>query len=111
SGGLLLATAQASTRPGPIRPGPIHVTVTSPGLRGAEITLHSTPDPSGGGRLAGQQQQLPRSPATPPPSSLPPAADASFTGGVFSGFGSDSGRARRFRRRCWTETPRRIGCR
>jgi hypothetical protein len=83
--GLMLAIAQASTRP-----GPIHVTVTSPGLRGAEITLHSSRHPSGGGRGAGQRQ-LPRTPATPAPGSLAPTADASFSGGVFSGFGSDFG--------------------
>jgi len=76
--GLMLAIVQASTRR-----GPIHVTVTSPGLRGAEITL-------GDGHGA-RQIQLPRSPAAPPPSSAPPTADASFTGGVFSGFGSDFG--------------------
>ena len=35
--------------------------------------------------------QLSRSPATPPPSSAMPTADASFTGGVFPGFGSDFG--------------------
>ena len=45
--GLMLAIVQAADHP-----GPIHVTVTSPGLRGAEITL-------GGNR----QIQLPRSPA------------------------------------------------
>ncbi len=39
--GLMLAIAQASTRP-----GPIDVTVTSPGLRGAEITLHSSAHPT-----------------------------------------------------------------
>jgi beta-galactosidase len=83
--GLMLAIAQASTRP-----GPIHVTVTSPGLRGAEITLHSSRHPSGGDRGAAQRQ-LPRTPATPPPSSLAPTADASFSGGVFSGFDSDFG--------------------
>jgi beta-galactosidase len=34
---------------------------------------------------------LSRGPATAPPNSLPPTADASFTGGVFSGFDSDFG--------------------
>lgn len=84
--GLLLAIAQASTQP-----GPIHVTVASPGLRGAEITLRSTRDPNGDDHGAAREQQLPRSPATPPPSSLPPTADASFSGGVFGPFGSDFG--------------------
>ncbi|HKO27866.1 MAG TPA: discoidin domain-containing protein, partial [Solirubrobacteraceae bacterium] len=59
------------------------VTVTSPGLRGAEIAL--------GDRHGARQVQLARSPDAPAPSSLPPTADASFTGGVFSGFGSDFG--------------------
>jgi beta-galactosidase len=76
--GLMLAIVQAADHP-----GPIHVTVTSPGLRGAEITL--------GDRRGVRQIRLQRSPAAPPPSSAPPAADASFTGGVFSGFGSDFG--------------------
>jgi beta-galactosidase len=73
----MLAIVQASTRR-----GPIHVTVTSPGLRGAEITL---------GTRGAQQNQLPRTPPAPAPTSAPPTADASFTGGVFSGFGSDFG--------------------
>ena len=83
--GLMLAIVQASTHPGPIR-----VSVTSPGLRGAEITLNSSRRPDASGPAA-RQQQLPRSPAAPAPSSMPPTADASFTGGVFSGFGSDFG--------------------
>jgi beta-galactosidase len=83
--GLMLAIVQASTRP-----GPIHVLVTAPGVRAAEITLRSTRQAAGGGPAA-RSVQLPRSPATPPPSSQPPAADASFTGGVFSGYGSDFG--------------------
>ncbi len=74
--GLMLAIVQASDRR-----GPIHVSVTSPGLKGAEITLN-------GGRGG---RQLPRSPAAPAPASAAPTADASFTGGVFSGFGSDFG--------------------
>jgi beta-galactosidase len=74
--GLMLAIVQASDRR-----GPIHVSVTSPGLKGAEITLN--------GR--GAERQLPRSQAAPAPASAAPTADASFTGGVFSGFGSDFG--------------------
>jgi beta-galactosidase len=57
------------------------VAVTSAGLKGAEITLN-------GGAA---ERQLPRSPAAPAPASAAPTADASFTGGVFSGFGSDFG--------------------
>jgi len=83
--GLMLAIVQAGARP-----GPIHVTVTSPGLRGGELTLYSSRHPENTGRNAAEQQ-LPRSPATPPTSSMAPTADASFTGGVFSGFGSDFG--------------------
>ncbi len=83
--GLMLAIAQASTTP-----GPIHVTVASPGLDGAEITLRSSEHPTSD-RNAAAEQRLPRSPAAPAPSSLPPMADASFSGGVFSGFGSDFG--------------------
>jgi beta-galactosidase len=83
--GLMLAIAQASTTP-----GPIHVTVTSPGLDGAEITLRASEHPTND-RHAAAEQRLPRSPAAPAPSSLPPTADASFSGGVFSGFGSDFG--------------------
>ncbi len=82
--GLMLAIVQAATRP-----GPIHVRVTSPGLKGAEITLRSSRHPEGG--PAARSLQLPRTPATPPPSYLPPTADASFSGGVFSGYGSDFG--------------------
>ena len=78
--GLMLAIVQAATRPGPIR-----VTVTSPGLGGAEITLGA------GGARGGRQIQLSRSPAAPAPSSLRPTADASFTGGFFSGYDSDFG--------------------
>jgi beta-galactosidase len=83
--GLMLAIAQASTRP-----GPIDVRVTSPGLRGAEITLVSSAQPSSDGPGA-TERQLPASPAALAPSSLPPTADASFSGGVFPGFGSDFG--------------------
>jgi beta-galactosidase len=83
--GLMLAIVQAADRS-----GPIHVSVTSPGLRGAEITLSSSRHPHGHDRRV-REIELPRSPAAPPPSSLPPTADASFTGGVFSGFGSDFG--------------------
>jgi beta-galactosidase len=82
--GLMLAIVQASTRS-----GPIHVRVTSPGVRGAEVTLRSSRHAQGG--PAAQSVQLARTPATPPPSSQAPAADASFTGGVFPGFGSDFG--------------------
>jgi beta-galactosidase len=82
--GSMLAIVQAGTRP-----GPIHVRVTSPGLLGAEITLRSSGHPGPG--LETPPLQLPRSPATPPPSQLPPTADASFSGGVFSGYGSDFG--------------------
>jgi beta-galactosidase len=74
--GLMLAIVQATTRS-----GPIHVAVTSPGLKGAEITLNRGP----------AERRLPRSPAAPAPASAAPTADASFTGGVFSGFGSDFG--------------------
>ena len=83
--GLMLAIAQASTRP-----GPIDVTVTSAGLRGAEITLHSSAHPDGHGQRA-TEEQLPASPPAAAPTSLAPTADASFSGGVFSGFGSDFG--------------------
>ena len=38
--GLMLAIVQAGTQP-----GPIHVSVTSPGLRGATMTLHSSRSP------------------------------------------------------------------
>ncbi len=82
--GLMLAIVQAANRP-----GPIHVSVTSPGLHGAAMTLSASRHPHGGGRA--HELQLPRSPAAPAPSSLPPTADASFTGGVFSGYGSDFG--------------------
>ncbi len=82
--GLMLAIVQAATGP-----GPIHVTVTSPGLRGAEITLSANRHPGHG--TSARQRQLPRSAAAPPPSSLPPTADASFSGGAFTGFGSDFG--------------------
>lgn len=82
--GLMLAIVQARTRS-----GPIHVRITSPGLRGAEITLRSSRHPRSG--PVTHEVQLPRSPATPPPSHLPPTADASFSGGVFSGYGSDFG--------------------
>ncbi len=82
--GLMLAIVQAADRP-----GPIHVSVTSPGLRGAEVTLRSSEHPRDHGQAT--QTQLPRSPSAPAPSSLPPTADASFTGGVFPGFGSDFG--------------------
>ncbi len=75
--GLMLAIVQAADRS-----GPIHVSVTSPGLKGAEITLNGGP---------AHERQLARTPTPPPPSTLPPTADASFTGGVFSGFGSDFG--------------------
>jgi beta-galactosidase len=84
SGGLMLAIVQAGNRS-----GPIHVSVTSPGLHGAAMTLSSSRQPHGGGPA--HEVQLPRSPAAPAPSSLPPTADASFSGGVFSGFGSDFG--------------------
>ena len=83
--GLMLAIVEAATRP-----GPIHVTVTSPGLRGAELTLSSSRHPDNTPQNAAEQR-LPRSPAALPPSSMAPTADASFTGGVFSGFGSDFG--------------------
>ncbi len=82
--GLMLAIVQAGTRP-----GPIHITVTSPGLRGAAITLRASRHPRQ--EPAARSLQLPRSPSTSPPSSLPPTADASFSGGVFPGFGSDFG--------------------
>ncbi len=82
--GLMLAIVQAADRPGPVQ-----ISVTSPGLRGAEITLRSSRHP--GGNAPAHQVQLPRSPATPPPSKLPPTADASFTGGVFSDDNSDFG--------------------
>ena len=75
--GLMLAIVQAGTRS-----GPIHVSVTSPGLKGAEITLNGGP---------ARERQLARTPTPPPASSLAPTADASFTGGVFSGFDSDFG--------------------
>jgi len=83
--GLMLAIAQASTRP-----GPIDVTVASPGLHGAQITLRSTTHPTTSTHAAAGHQ-LPASPPAPPPSSLAPTADASFSGGVFSGFDSDFG--------------------
>jgi beta-galactosidase len=67
------------------------VTVTSPGLHGAEITLRASRHPYPGDRHAVREIQLPRSPAAPAPSSLAPTADASFSGGFFSGFGSDFG--------------------
>ena len=82
--GLMLAIVQAGTRP-----GPIHVIVTSPGLKGAAITLRTKRHPHQGNGAT--QRQLTRSPDTPPPSSLAPTADASFTGGVFPAFGSDFG--------------------
>jgi beta-galactosidase len=82
--GLMLAIVEASTRP-----GAIHVAVTSPGLKGAEIILHASNNPQHGGDAS--QRQLARSPATPPPSSMAPTADASFSGGVFGPFGSDFG--------------------
>jgi beta-galactosidase len=82
--GLMLAIVQADTRP-----GPVHVTVTSPGLRGAAITLRTKRHPHPGNGAT--QRQLTRSPDTPPSSSLAPTADASFTGGVFAAFGSDFG--------------------
>ena len=83
--GLMLAIVQAGTRP-----GPIDVSVTSPGLRGAIMTLHSSRSLHGPAPRAASTQ-LSRSPATPPPTSAAPTADASFTGGVFPGFGSDFG--------------------
>lgn len=83
--GLMLAIVEAGTRP-----GTVHVTVTSPGLRGATMTLRTAR------RLTARAPravsvQLGRTPGTPPPASLPPTADASFSGGVFSGYGSDFG--------------------
>ena len=69
--GLMLAIVQAATEP-----GPINITVTSPGLRGAEITLLSSFHPHQG--AGATQRELPRTPAAPPPSSLPPTAGASF---------------------------------
>jgi hypothetical protein len=71
----MLAIVQAAARRGPVRIG-----VTSPGLRGAEITLRVSEHrrQHRGGRA--HQIQLPRSPAAPAPTSLAPSADASFTG-------------------------------
>ncbi|HEY1515329.1 MAG TPA: glycoside hydrolase family 2 TIM barrel-domain containing protein [Solirubrobacteraceae bacterium] len=83
--GLMLAIVQAGTRP-----GSLDVSVTSPGLRGATMTLHPSRSAHGPASRA-VSTQLSRSPATPPQSSAAPTADASFTGGVFSGFGSDFG--------------------
>ena len=82
--GLMLAIVQSRGRA-----GPIHVRVTSPGLRGEEITLQASPHPQGGGAPA--VRSLPHSPKPPPPAHAAPAADASFSGGVFSGFDSDFG--------------------
>jgi beta-galactosidase len=86
--GLMLAIVQAEARA-----GAIHVKVTAPGLRGAEMTLSSTrhPQPGGGGA---QSVALPRSPAAPPPTTQAPTADASFTGGVFNAYESDFGVSR-----------------
>lgn len=83
--GLMLAIVEAAARP-----GPIHVRMTSPGLLGAAMTLLSRRQLRGPGPRA-VSVRLSRSPGTPPPMSLAPTADASFTGGVFSGFGSDFG--------------------
>jgi beta-galactosidase len=82
--GLMVAIVQARKRP-----GPIHVRVTSPGLKGAELTLSSSRYPAAAPPAS--SVELPRSPAPSPPSALPPSADASFSGGVFSGYDSDFG--------------------
>lgn len=76
--GLMLAIVQS----GP-HPGAVHVRVTSPGLRGAAMTLHAGRAATRGAHL-GRSIQLGRSPAAP-------TADASFSGGVFSGYASDFG--------------------
>jgi beta-galactosidase len=81
--GLMLAIVQSSTQT-----GQIEVRVASPGLRGAEITLRSVRHPGHG---PAARTQLPRSPAAALPGNLKPTADASFTGGVFSDYGSDFG--------------------
>ncbi len=84
--GLMLAIVQSADRS-----GPIHVAVTSPGLRGVEMTSRSSQHPRASDGHGTGQIQLSRSPAAPESSSLPPTADASFSGGVFSGFDSDFG--------------------
>jgi beta-galactosidase len=82
--GLMLAIVQARNHA-----GAIHVSVTSPGLRGTEITLSAGGSPGGGGSPS--SRPLPRSAVTPPPAHAAPSADASFSGGVFSGYDSDFG--------------------
>jgi beta-galactosidase len=83
--GLMLAIVQ-----GRDATGAIHVRVTSPGLRGADMELQSsraTRSPS----PRAVSVSLARSAPAVAPASQPPVADASFTGGVFSGYGSDFG--------------------
>jgi beta-galactosidase len=82
--GLMLAIVQSRRHA-----GPIHIRVSSPGLRGEEITLQASRHPQGGGAPA--VVSLPRSPTSPPPAHAAPSADASFSGGVFSGYDSDFG--------------------
>ncbi|HEY2769446.1 MAG TPA: discoidin domain-containing protein, partial [Solirubrobacteraceae bacterium] len=82
--GLMLAVVQADRRPGPIR-----VRVTSPGLRGEQLVLQASRHPRAGG--VQRPVVLARSAPAALPRSLPPTADASFTGGVFSGYDSDFG--------------------
>ena len=81
--GLMLAIVQARTRPGRSTSG-------SP-RRSARRRDHAALEPAPDRGRSRTRVQLPRSPATPAPESSAPTADASFSGGVFSGFGSDFG--------------------
>jgi beta-galactosidase len=85
--GKLLAIVQAGTRPGPIT-----ITASADGLHGAAITLRASDRPRGDGPRA-DSVRLSRSHRAfgPRVASTAPAADASFSGGVFSDGGSDFG--------------------